>query len=385
MKVLLVHNRYRHPGGEERHVDLLYDSLADAGVHVSRLEVDSSSLRTLRSHVWTAAALPYNPVSARRVRDFVHKSGAEVVHFHNLWPILTPAALHGAREAGARVVLTLHNFRFACPNGTLIRGGSPHDDCLAGSALACGVRSVRKQGLRSLGYGLALELQRRLRLLERWVDAFVVPAEFVQDVFGRAGFNPRRVQVIRLGVRQTGGAQLSRNGSSHALYVGRLSEEKGIGILLAAAELAPEVPVVIAGSGPLEDTLRQQRPASVTLVGHVNDIELAALRSNSCMSLLPSTCFDVSPYAALEAAAAGVAIVASKIGGIPEILVDGENGLLVEPGNPHALADAMKRLWNDRDLAAALGSRAATRAGQQHTLAGAAREHLLLYRDLVAA
>jgi glycosyltransferase involved in cell wall biosynthesis len=385
VRVLLVHNRYRHPGGEERHLDLLSDSLANAGVQVLRLEVDSSSLRTRRSRAWTAAALPYNPISARRVRDFVRKSGAEIVHFHNLWPILTPAALHGAREAGARVVLTLHNFRFACPNGTLIRGGSPHSDCITGSALACGLRSIREQGLRSLGYGLALELQRRLRVLERWVDAFVAPAEFVQIALGQAGFNPRRVQVIRLGVRQTGPVQPRRHEPTHALYVGRLSDEKGIRILLAAAELAPEVPVVIAGSGPLEDTVRQRRPASVTLVGHVDDIELAALRSNSCMSLLPSTCFDVSPYAALEAAAAGVAIVASKIGGIPEIVGDGENGLLVEPGNPCALAHAMKRLWHNRDLAAALGSRAAARAAQQHTLAGAAQEHLRLYHELVAA
>src|SRR5262249_19186884 len=132
-----------------------------------------------------------------RMRDEVRLSGADVVHFHNFWPILTPAALRGAREAGAGVVLTVHNFRFACPFGTLLRRGEVHDDCLDGSSLACGLRGASEHGLQAVAYGLALEVHRRLGWLERWVDAYITPAEFVRGALVRAGLERARVHVIR--------------------------------------------------------------------------------------------------------------------------------------------------------------------------------------------
>jgi glycosyltransferase involved in cell wall biosynthesis len=246
---------------------------------------------------------------------------------------------------------------------------------------------MREHGLRTLGYGVALEFHRRRRMLARWVDAFITPAEFVRGTLARAGLDATRVHIIRLGV-PTGGyvtAGPPLNEPSYVLYAGRLSDEKGVRVLIEAARLAPEVPVVVAGSGPLAGALRRRQLASVSLVGHVNEARLSVLHSGSCFSVLPSTCFDVSPYAALEAAAAGRAVVGSRIGGIPEIISDGENGLLVEPGNAQALASAMRRLWRDRPLAETLGGHAAARVREQHSLSQAAQDHLSLYEELVAA
>ena len=313
--------------------------------------------------------------------------GAEVVHFHNLWPLLTPAALRGARDAGARVVLTVHNYRFACPLGTLLRHGEIHDDCLAGSSLACGLRGAREHGLRAVAYGVALELHRRLGWVERWVDAYVAPAEFVRGALARAGIGPDRVHVIRNGVPPSGGAgpRPASSGPSYALYAGRLAREKGIEVIASAARLAPEVPIVVAGSGPLEESLRRDLPRSLSLVGHQDRERVALLHAGSSMSLLPSTCHEVAPYGALEAAAAGKPVIGSAIGGIPEIVADGTTGLLVPPGDPAALAAAMKRLWHDPDAAAALGAQAALRIRRDHSLARAARQHLSLYRAVIGA
>src|SRR5262249_38844878 len=158
------------------------------------------------------------------------------------------------------------------------------------------------------------------------------------------------------------------SGSSHALYAGRLSQEKGLEVLLAAARLVPEVRIVIAGSGPLEGSLRADCPASVSLVGHLDPGSLARVQAASAMSLLPSTCQEVGPYAALEAGAAGKPVVGSRIGGIPELVADGETGLLVDPGDPVALAGAMRRLWHDPALAAGLGVRAKLRVRRDHSL-----------------
>jgi glycosyltransferase involved in cell wall biosynthesis len=387
MRILLVHNRYRSPGGEERHLELLFRSLTDLGAEVRLLVVDSGALRTRRSRLATALALPYSPASYRRVRDEVRRMGAEVVHFHNLWPLLTPAALHGARDAGARVVLTVHNYRFACPLGTLLRHGETHDDCLAGSSLACGLRGAREHGLRAVAYGAALELHRRLGWLERWVDAYVAPAEFVRRALARAGIEPARVHVIRHGVPPSGRRRprSTAGGTSYALYAGRLAREKGIEVIAAAARLAPEVPIVVAGSGPLEAGLRLDRPRSLSLVGQLDPERVALLHAGSAMSLLPSTCHEVAPYSALEAAAAGKPVIASAVGGIPEIVADGTTGLLVPPGDPGALAAAMKRLWHDPDAAAGLGAQAALRVRRDHSLPRAARQHLSLYEELIGA
>jgi glycosyltransferase involved in cell wall biosynthesis len=386
MRILLVHNRYRHPGGEERHVELLFGSLTDAGAEVELLVVESSSLHTRRSRLSKALTLAYSPESYRRVRDAARQAGADVVHFHNLWPILTPSALRGARDAGARVVLTVHNYRFACPLGTLHRHGETHDDCLGGSSLACGLRGAPEHGLQAVAYGVALELHRRLGLLERWVDAYVTPTEFVRTTLGRAGIDPARAHVIPHGVPPNGcDRDSAATGSSYALYAGRLAREKGLEVVAAAARLAPEVPIVLAGSGPLEGALGRNRPRSLTLVGHQDRAHLGRLYADSTMSLLPSTCNEVAGYAALEAAAAGKPVIGSDIGGIPEIVADGKTGLLVPPGDPGALAAAMRLLWHDPALAAGLGAQGALRVRREHSLPRAAQQHLSLYRQVLAA
>jgi glycosyltransferase involved in cell wall biosynthesis len=336
VKVLLVHNRYRQPGGEERHVDLLAASLREAGAEVSRLELDSESLASRASRVRAAAGLVYDSRSYRLVRSEARRIGADVAHFHNLWPLLTPAALRGARDAGARVVLTTHNYRFACPNGTLLRNGETHDDCLEGSSLGCGLRSLRSGGVKVAAYGAALAAQRRLGLLDRWVDAFVVPSRFVGEALVRAGHDQRRVHLIRYGIPQ--GAAPAAGDRRHLLFVGRLSPEKGVDVLVRASSLAPEVPVVVAGAGPLAGAA--ESAGSLTLVGHTDQARLAELRSGAVGSLVPSVCFDVSPFTILESAAAGRPVVGSRIGGVPELIEHELNGLLVAPGDPVELAEA---------------------------------------------
>jgi glycosyltransferase involved in cell wall biosynthesis len=385
MRVLLVHNRYRQPGGEERHLDLLAFSLEEAGVEVSRLDVDSASIGSVAARLGVFARLAYNRRSERLVRDAAHETRAHVVHFHNLWPILTPAALKGARQAGARVVLTAHNYRFACPLGTLLRHGEVHDDCVTGSSLLCGLRAARHHGLQPVAYGAALQVQRWLRMLDRWVDGFIVPAELMRTALVRAGSKRARVHLVPLGVPGARPVEMPLNGTACALYAGRLSEEKGLWTLLQAARLAPDVRIVVAGSGPLEEPLRRELPPSVVLAGQVDREELAVLRAESCMSLLPSECLEVSPYSALESGAAGRPVVASRIGGLPEIVVDGETGILVPPRDPQELAGAMRKLWHDRALAARLGTGGAERIRSKHSLVRAADEHVALYREVMRA
>lgn len=364
MKVLLAHSRYRYPGGEERHVELLANMLSSAGHSVRRLEPMTPSYMTLIEKVALGATLVYRPRSGRLLRDFVRAEAPDIVHFHNITPSLTPAALRAAKISGASVVMTLHNYRFACPAGTLLRGGVRHEDCLTGSSLACGLRNPRGNWIESVVYGVAIELQRRLRLLTRWVDAFVVPASHLRDAFIRAGGPADRTHVIANGVPLS---EHPRELGGYALYAGRLSEEKGIVTLLHAAELAPSIPLVVAGDGPLEN-LFARTASNVVFRGRLSPEELADVRRGSAFVVVPSECDEILPFAATEALADGKPIIATPNGGLTDVVIDGVTGVLVPERSPRELAEAMTRLWRDEALRGRMQSAARAHAERHFDL-----------------
>jgi glycosyltransferase involved in cell wall biosynthesis len=381
MKVLLAHNRYRVPGGEERHVDLLEQGLTAAGVEVRRFErnsagIDGSAARRAAAGL-TVAYRPGGGGIARAIDDW----RPDVVHFHNLWPLLTPAALRIAKRRGAKVVLTVHNYRFACPGGTLLRDGVAHDHCLDGSSLACAVRNPRGSLVESLGYGMALELHRRLRLLSRWVDVFVAPGEFVRDAMVRAGLPEERIVVVRHGVAVETGQSTNRQPRQTLLFAGRLAPEKGVDVLIRAARQVSELPVVIAGTGPLLDELKALAPPSVSFAGWLGPSELAALRSRCLMTVLPSVFYEISPFGAIESAADGRGVIASRIGGLPEIVRDGVSGILVDPGDPDDLVRAMRVVHDDPDRAVRIGASARALAAQEFELGRQTRRLLDVYAE----
>jgi glycosyltransferase involved in cell wall biosynthesis len=381
VRVLVAHNRYRTPGGEERHVDLLVRSLRDLGHDVQLHQPTSDDVGDrFRDRARIGVTLTYRPKGGRGISSAIERWHPEVVHFHNLFPLLTPAALRAAQRSGAKVVVTAHNFRFFCPSGLLLRNGVVHEDCIEGSSLLCGLRNARGSWIESASYGIAIEIQRRLRLLSRWTDAFIALSRFSARLLMRSGVLGRLPVVIPNAT--TVRAQTSST-REFALFAGRLSAEKGVQTLLESCRLAPEVPVVVAGDGPSARDVRRTAPAHVRFVGQISRTELDQLRAASAFAVVPSTCYESAPYAVLETMAAARPVVASAIGGIPEIVGDGADGLLVPPGDARALATAMTLLWRDAALCRRLGARAAATIASRFSLAQQARSTVELYESLV--
>jgi glycosyltransferase involved in cell wall biosynthesis len=379
VRVLIAHNRYRANGGEERHVELLDRGLREAGVEVRRFERDSRDLEGSAGRRAVAGlALAYRP-GAGGIRGPLRELRPDVVHFHNIWPLLTPSALRASKRNGAAVVLTVHNYRFACAGGTLWHDGRVHDDCIDGSSLRCGIRNPRSNLAESIAYGAALELQRRTRMLRRWVDAFIAPSDFVAGMLVRAGIPARRVHTIPYGI------PLHREPSPQrrrfALFAGRLVPEKGIETLLTAAGLCPDVPVALAGDGPLAPSVRRAG-ANVIHLGPLGRSRLSEALADAAFTLVPSEWYDNLPFAALESLGAGRAVIATKIGGLPEIVEDGVTGLLVRPGSPSALAAALRALWGDGERTAVMGSRALVSAERRFSLQTQTRAIVDLYARL---
>jgi glycosyltransferase involved in cell wall biosynthesis len=382
MKVLLAHNRYRLLGGEDRHVALLRQALAEAGVETRLLEPRSDELTSSRARRWRAAALlAYRP-GGGGIGPVLEEWRPDVVHFHNIWPMLTPAALRLAKRAGAAVVLTLHNTRFACPGGTCTIETHPAADGLwdnrelAGSSLACAVRHNPRAALgESIAYGFAQDVQRRLRMLQRWVDAFIAPSEYVARMLELTGVPIDRVTVIRNGVAVPDSPLPA--GSSFALYAGRLSAEKGIATLIDAARAAPEVPIAAAGTGPLVDRVEG---SPVRHLGQLAREDLDRAMEEAAFTILPSECHENQPYGVLESMAAARGVIATEVGGLPEIVRDGETGLIVPPASPISLAEAMRRLWDDPELRGELGANGFADARNRFRLDIQIERTLELYR-----
>lgn len=381
MRVLIAHNRYRERGGEDRHVDLLERGLRDAGVESRRFEPASSALERSRARrVRAGALLAYDPAAAGIGRE-LRGWRPQVVHFHNLWPLLTPAALRQARRTGARVVLTAHNCRFACPGGTCpARVSRPGGDvlenqCLSGSSLRCAIRNdPRDARAESLVYGFALEVQRRLRMLASWVDAFISPSRYVAAMLEQIGVDPTRIHVIPNGVEV---GDQNAPGSEFALYAGRLEQNKGTRTLLRAAANA-KAPIAIAGAGALEPEVRR---APVHYLGSLDREAMDDALGRAAFTITPSECRENYPYAVAESFAASRAAVASRIGGLPELVGDERTGLLVEPGDPAELAGAIDRLWDERGLSERLGGEAHRFASRELRLDAQIARTIDVYAD----
>jgi glycosyltransferase involved in cell wall biosynthesis len=363
--VLFLHNRYRATGGEERTVEdlqwLVREHLREPAELLSR---DSASLGRARA----AAGLLRGGLQPGDVARAVRLSGARIVHAHNLHPTLGWRALAGARAAGARVVLHLHQYRLVCAIGVCYTRGAECTRCHGRDTLP-GVRLRCRGSLpEAAAYGAALSLWQQ-RLVEQ-ADALIVPSEFARERLRALGapLPWERVHILPPPVRvlssvappartattaeaRTATAESeseSETASSprrpYALVVARLAPEKGVDVAIAACRLAG-VALVVAGDGPELPALRELAgDGDVRFAGHVDDAELTCLRAGASIALVPSRSAETFGMAAAEAMACGVPVAASRIGALPELL---DESSLALPGDAHALAEAIARVLTD--------------------------------------
>ena len=375
-RVLIVHNRHRWIGGEERSVELHADALAAANVEHRLLERDSATAgafragRSLLSGGWRPDEV------GRAAAEF----GASVAHFHSFQPLFGARAMTAARDAGARVVVHLHNFRLFCAISVAFRDGAPCFRCrgrltLPGVALNC-----RGSVPEALVYGVGLAAQQPEVLAA--ADRFIAPSTFAAGQLARLGVPADAIEPIphylpddRIATRS-----LAADGT-YAVAAGRLAPEKGFEVAIDAAA-ASGVPLRLAGGGPLEGDLRRHADAigaPVEFAGVLSRAELDELRRGAAMAVVPTVGSESFGFTALEAMGAALPVIATRSGALPELLG-------VERCLPRrdvtALAARMRALWDDPERRAHEGAALAARAASEYGRARFTERLLGLYARL---
>ena len=339
-RVLLVHNHYRQPGGEDRVFADELELLSRNGHDVIRFTADNSDL-TGSGGLALAARAVWNADGHGRLTRLLREKNPQLMHVHNTFPLLSPAVYYAAKSRGTAVVQTLHNYRLMCPGATFFRDGEPCEKCLGklvpwpSIVHAC----YRRSRAASSVAATMLAVHRLLRTWGRMIDVFVALTEFSRDKFIQAGIPAEKIVVKPNFVHPDPG--MGVGGGNYALFVGRLAPGKGLDVLLAAwGRLCRGLPLKIVGDGPMQAQVVEaaKRSESVQALGRKSHDDVRTLMRNASVLVFPSQWYEVSPMVLVEAYAAGLPVIASDIGAISELVEHGRTGLLFRPGDAEDLA-----------------------------------------------
>lgn len=361
MRVLIVHNSYQKPGGEDVAVaqeSLLLESQGHQVISYSRSNDELKNLSSMQRLLFVKD-LVYSSASKCEIETLLHKEKPDVVHVHNTFMMISPSVFDACQEAGIPVLQTLHNYRLLCPAWTLSRNGKVCEDCLEGG-LWHGIwhGCYRESHAMTAAVAAMLKFHRITGTWNNSVDGYVALSDFARGKFIEGGLPANRIHVKPNFVQSDPGEK--RKPGSYALFVGRLSPEKGVQTLLSAwAQMSQWYPLVVIGDGPLRESLEaevaKQNISSVTFKGWLPRAQTIEAMKQSAFLVVPSLWYEGFPMTIAEAFACGTPVLCSKLGGMQEIVDDGRTGLHFEPGNAEDLAAKLTALLAQPEKIAQMG------------------------------
>jgi glycosyltransferase involved in cell wall biosynthesis len=367
MRVCVVHNLYRHPGGEETVVENICSLLAGHGHVVVPFFRHSDDIpRMLLGRVRAFFSGIYSFSSKKAMRALLATSRPDIVNVHNLFPLISPSVLTACHETGVPIVMTLHNYRLSCPHGMHVIDGHVCERCLGGREYWCVLRNCEGSVPKSLGYAVRSMTARTFRFYADNVTIYVVFTQFHRNRLVSEGIPSARVMVI------PNMALSEQTAPSHPLgdYVacaGRVSPEKGIATLMRAARKCLDIPFKIAGSYERRSRLVADVPENVVFLGHLTGTELKEFYKSARMLVMPSVWFETFGMSLVEAMAWRKPAIVSRIGALTEIVDEGVTGLAAEPGNAEELAETIRYLWDRPDLCRQMGQAGREKALREYS------------------
>lgn len=349
LRVLIVHNAYVYYGGEDVVVQQEYELLKQNGVQVHRYVVSNKNATLAEK-----AALLFSSRGLARYIDeiaaIVQEKQITVLHIHNYYPLLSVALFLDERLRRVKKVLTLHNYRLFHPGGTIMAGERTDAAAIQGSAYRLMGRKVYgRSRVKTLLAARFIERAKKEQVWHKGVDGFIALTTFSRDLFVRSGLAPEKVHVKPNFLNAT--AARTEGPRDYFLFVGRLSEEKGIRFLLQAwRSNRISEHLVVVGDGPLRNELASFEGPNISLVGPLNREQVRARYDGAKALVFPSICYEMFPMTVLEAFSRGVPVLASDIGGQSHMVHHGHNGLKFGVNDPDSLHTCVQAISADPQL-----------------------------------
>ncbi len=361
MKVLLVHGAYQQYGGEDSVVKAeaeLLQSYGDEVILYGRHNDETKNFNAFQKALFFPQSI-YSWKTSSEIDDVVRRARPDVAFVHNVYPLISPSVYHALHALRVPAVQVMHNFRPFCPNGLFYTQGKVCEACKGGNYLnAVKNRCFRGSIALSSLYGLTLGLNRMAGMVDK-ISGFICLTEFFKIKMREAGVPESKLFVRPNFVRAPALLADKACGNAYALFMGRLSPEKGCWTLIHAFEQLSQVQLKIVGTGPMEqelrDYIRNKGIQNIEMLGFKAGAEKLEILRNALCLVLPSEWYENFPVTALEGFMAAKPVVASRMGGLPYIVEEGKSGLLFEAGQPGELAERIQYLVDHPDRAANMG------------------------------
>lgn len=389
MRLLLVHNRYQKPGGEDTVFEAECALLQRNGHEVATYERDNDEIEG--NSVWQRADLARRTVwaadSAASIRQILASGHFDAALFYNTFPLVSPSAYYVCESMGVPVIQVLPNFRLICPGATLHRGGRVCEKCVGRTVPWWGAwhGCYRDSRVQSTVVTAMLAFHRLAGTWRDQVTIYIALTEFARGKFIDGGLPAHRIVVKPNFVHPDPGPRAAESG--YALFLGRLTKEKGIETLMRAWESLPAIPLKVAGDGPLMPVVaaaaaRRGGPAGIEPLGWRTREEVLDLLRGASFLVVPSEWYEGFPLTVAEALACGVPVIGSRLGGVGEVVQHEVSGLHFEPGDAADLASTVARLWHDTALRITLGRGARSQFEAHYT---AERNYAMIMNIISAA
>lgn len=343
MKVLVVHNFYQRPGGEDAVVEAEIALLRNAGHSVLEYYAHNGRISGAAGAVLAAFRMPFSFVDFFRLLFLLIKEKPSVVHVHNVFPLISASVFFAAKLVGVKSVYTLHNFRIICPTAMLMHNGAVCETSITrGPWWAIRERVYKNSVIGTACLAATISLHKRIRTWQFMVDRYIALTEFARGKFVEAGLPASKIAVKPNFVYPTDDVVQS---GSYFLFVGRLAAEKGLSTLMRAVR-HPDLNATrirIVGDGPLRESLIQENDEICVVLGSRDPSEVRTEMLGAIALVVPSVWYEGFPRVVVEAYAVGLPVIASRLGSLAEVVIHGETGLLFEAGDAVDLRN--KLIW----------------------------------------
>lgn len=381
MKVLVAHNHYLLEGGEDQVYRNEIDLLQSNGVTVHSTSFDNESILSTNKVIIGLNTI-WSVDSYRQISNLIRKVKPDLAHFHNTFPLLSPSVYYACHSQNVPVVQTLHNYRLLCPSALFLRNGQICEECVGKVFAWPGIRHKCYHNSHLATFSVAA-MQACHRVVSTWqkqVDCYISMTEFMKKKLITGGIPSEKIAVKPNFVFPDPGGKQSIG--DYAIFVGRLSAEKGTNILLDAWRNCSVIPLKVVGGGPelkkIQTYLLEQGLHEVELKGQVERSDVYSMMKNARFLLVPSVCYESFPLTIVEAFSNGLPVIASRLGAMVEIIEDGVTGILFSPGDTNDLTRKIKWAWHNPDRMREMGNNARQEFERKYT----AKHNLNMLTDI---